>query len=104
MELVPYWKHAWKLSVIWMSSLLIVAGGIYSYLESVQSTPAFLKFLEVFAVSPATFGGFVSVAGVLISLLRVIKQSIPLPPEVKQELITAAIQTPVLVPPPKETQ
>ncbi len=84
MELIPNWRNAWKFT----SVILLAAVGLYDAL--------YLAMPDLRALmSPATFAGFNTVMSFAAIALRVVKQVFPVSPEVKQEMVETAHETPV---------
>lgn len=84
MELIPNWRNAWKFT----SVILLAVVGIFDAIYVVMPD---LKAL----MSPAAFAGFNTVMSFAAIVLRVIKQVFPVSPEVKQEMVDTAHETPV---------
>jgi len=75
MELIPNWKDAWKFA----SNIAIGVTGVY---DALYANIASIQAL----MTPGQFAVFNTAMAVAAVVLRVIKQSIPVTPEVKEEL------------------
>jgi hypothetical protein len=84
MQFIPNASSWWKFTSVQASALLAVLGALTAALPAVQSI-----------IPVQVFGAVAAIIAACSIFLRVWKQSIPVEPEVKAEMVNAAVTNPV---------
>lgn len=83
MELIPNWKDSWKFASNIVVGVTTFYDALYANVQAIQAI-----------MTPGQFAIFNTGMGIAAVVLRVIKQSIPVTPEVKDAMIEHAQELP----------
>lgn len=96
LEIIPQWKQAWKFAVVIGNAAIATASSIYAGVLIFKDEPGFPEVLTVLCIPPEKFALFMVAASTVVGALRIFKQRIAVPLEVKEAMIETVKTTPII--------